>query len=82
MKDVQELFFVLLRMALGQEYGEMKELSKEDWKTLYDLADRHTVLGVCLAGLDALDKRGKNRHNPCCYSGLAWPSRLRQETKG
>ena len=46
-------------MALGQGYVEINELSKDDWIALYKLAERHTVLGVCLAGLVDLDKHGQ-----------------------
>lgn len=64
MNDIQELFYFMLRMALGQEYVEIKELSKDDWMALYELAERHTVLGVCLAGLEIMDKQGQKPPQP------------------
>ena len=64
MNDIQELFYFMLRMALGQEYVEIKELSKDDWMALYKLAERHTVLGVCLAGLEIMDKQGQKPPQP------------------
>ncbi len=57
--DIQEVFFALLRMSLGQKDRAEKELSENDWKCLFALAEKHAVLGVCLAGLDTLDKQGQ-----------------------
>ena len=56
--EMHEVFFDLLRLSLGQDIKIDQGLTPEDWKALYELAENHAVLGVCLAGLEAMDKQG------------------------
>ena len=59
MDDIQETFFELLRMSLGRERHEETDLSGNEWIALYEMAERHAMLGVCLVGLETTDKQGQ-----------------------
>lgn len=62
--NIYESFFYLLRLSLGQGTRGDGELSIENWEVLYELAEKHTVLGMCLAGLEALDRQGQRPPQP------------------
>lgn len=51
---IEQLFFELIRVAIGtQDSLSYIPISKE-WKVLYDMAKKHSLVGVCFAGLQRL----------------------------
>lgn len=55
---MQELFFELIRVAIGWS-GDLSRIpSAEEWTVLYSMAKKQAVVGICFAGVKRLDKQG------------------------
>ena len=54
---MSDLLFELLRASLGGYSRLSKTLSPKEWQKLYDVAEKQAVVGVCMAGLEALSNQ-------------------------
>lgn len=57
MTSIQELFFELLRVSLGQQDCLSRRPERGEWQALLDIAQDHTVVGICLSGLEKLNSQ-------------------------
>lgn len=57
MTELTGYFFDLLALSMGRE-REFPQLSPEAWEQLFELARKQSLLGVMMAGLDALPRKG------------------------
>ena len=53
---MNRLFFDLIRVSLGIQKELRRTPSAEEWKTLYDLAKKQSLCGICSRGLQVLYK--------------------------
>lgn len=51
---MNELFFELIRVAIGTQLSLSRQPSPKDWATLYDIAKKQSLVGVCFAGVQRL----------------------------
>ncbi len=49
-----ELFFELIQVAIGNRTALSHTPTEEEWQQLFAEADRHTLLGICFAGVKRL----------------------------
>lgn len=54
MTNINNLFFELLRVAIGSEGALSRVPSPQEWKALYDMAKKQSLVGICFAGLQRL----------------------------
>lgn len=54
MININELFFELIRVAIGTQDSLSRIPSNREWKELYDMAQKQSLVGVCFAGLQKL----------------------------
>lgn len=54
---MNELFFDLIRVALGQQECLSHTPSPEEWKELYRMAKKQSLLGICFAGVQRLQSQ-------------------------
>lgn len=54
---MNELFFALIRVALGTETRLPHTPSPEEWKELYRMAKKQSLLGICFAGVQRLQSQ-------------------------
>lgn len=54
MTDKKKLFFELIRVAIGNAENLSHLPSCEEWKELYEIAKKQSLVGVCFAGLQRL----------------------------
>ena len=54
MKLESNLFFELIRVAIGRQECLSRTPSAEEWQELYEQAERQALLGVCFAGVRRL----------------------------
>lgn len=47
----EELFFELLRISLGNQDSFSSTPSESEWNEIYSLAQKHSVIGICFAGI-------------------------------
>lgn len=55
---MEELFFELLRVAVGKQESLSRVPDEEEWKQLADMANKQFMMGVCFAGIQILQKKG------------------------
>ena len=55
---MEELFFELLRVAVGKQDSLSRVPNEEEWKQLADIATKQFMMGVCFAGIEILQKKG------------------------
>lgn len=56
MKDLEHLFFELIRVAIGTQPCLTRKPSASEWKKLYIMAKKQALVGVCFAGVQRLKK--------------------------
>lgn len=54
---MNELFFALIRVALGTQMCLPHTPSPEEWKELYRMAKKQSLLGICFAGVQKLQSQ-------------------------
>lgn len=54
MTDKEKLFFELIRVAIGTQNSLSQLPSNKEWKALYDMALKQSLVGVCFAALQRL----------------------------
>ena len=64
---MNELFFELIRVAIGTQEGLSRLPSQKEWKALYDMAKKQSLVGVCFA---ALQRLGADAHERDAVSDL------------
>lgn len=56
MKNLEQIFFELIRVAIGTQSGLTRTPSASEWKRLYVMAKKQSLVGVCFAGVQRLRK--------------------------
>lgn len=56
MKDLEQIFFELIRVAIGTQSCLTRKPSASEWKKLYGMAKKQSLVGVCFAGVQRLRK--------------------------
>lgn len=57
MKNMNKLFFELIQVAIGKRVCLSHTPSAAEWQTLYDMALKQSLLGICFAGVQKLQKQ-------------------------
>lgn len=57
MNDINELFFELIRVAFGNQGCMSRVPSAAEWQMLYDMAKKQSLVGICFAGVQRLQKQ-------------------------
>ena len=67
--NIENLFYQLLRMALGRQVCLPHTPNEQEWKALYELAKKQSLIGVCFAGVQKLQTQ---RQGPPEMTYLTW----------
>lgn len=54
MDQIDNLFFELLRVAIGTQESLSHVPSVREWEELYHIAQKQALIGICFAGLQKL----------------------------
>lgn len=54
MNDINNLFFELIRVALGNAVSLSHKPTEKEWKQLYDIAKKQSLVGICFAAVQRL----------------------------
>ena len=68
MKEIEKLFFELIRIALGNQTCLSQPPKESEWGELYTIAKRQGLLGVSFAGV----KRLQQQQEPPKMLYLTW----------
>lgn len=66
---IEQLFFELIRVAIGTQTCLSRQPSAKDWNALYDMAKKQSLVGVCFAGVQKLHAQ---RQEPPELQYLTW----------
>lgn len=58
MNELDKLFFELIRVAIGTQDMFTKQPSGEEWKQLYNIANKQSLVGICFAAVQKLKASG------------------------
>lgn len=67
--NIENLFYQLLRMALGRQVCLPHTPNEQEWKALYELAKKQSLIGVCFAGVQKLQTQ---RQEPPEMTYITW----------
>ena len=76
---MQELFFELLRVAIGQLDCLSRGPSNQEWNDIYQIAQRHGLLGVCYKGVEHLFEFGLRAPQDLSIDWMADAETIREE---
>lgn len=68
MKEIETLFFELIRVAIGAADSLSHTPSNKEWKALYGMVQKQSLVGVCFAGLRRL---GADANEGCARIGIS-----------
>ena len=51
---IEQLFFDLIRVAIGTQLSLSRQPSHKEWSTLYEISKKQSLVGVCFAGVHKL----------------------------
>lgn len=54
LRDINDMFFELIRVAIGIQDMLSLRPSSEEWAVLYDMASKQSLIGVCYAGVQKM----------------------------
>ena len=54
MIDINNLFFELIRITLGNAVSLSHNPSDKEWKQIYDMAKKQSLVGICFAAVQRL----------------------------
>ena len=78
-----ELFFELIRVAIGNQNVLSFAPSSDDWRDLYALAKKQSLVGICFAAFNDLSvyirQVFQTFRKHCSYSGWEWRLRFSNE---
>ena len=67
--NINQLFFELIQVALGTRVCLSHSPTGEEWKVLYEMAKKQSLVGVCFAGVQKLQTQ---RQEPPEMLYLTW----------
>ena len=76
---MQELFFELLRVAVGQMDCLSRGPSAQEWHDIYEMARHHGLIGVCYKGVERLFEYGLRAPQDLSIDWMADAEMIREE---
>lgn len=78
---MQEVFFELIQVSLGIHPCLSREPNAEEWGRLYEMAMKHTIAGVCFAGVQKMQKRQQGPPQELYMKWLGMAARIQQRNE-
>ena len=78
MKELEDLFFELIQVALGKKVVLSKSPSEQEWGKLFEMARKQAVAGVAMAALEKLSEQGQKPPLEIIYEWIGLSEQIRQ----
>ncbi|MBR1547662.1 MAG: nucleotidyltransferase family protein [Prevotella sp.] len=78
---MQQLFYELLQVAVGQADCLGRGPSEEEWHQLYDMARRHQLTGICYRGVERLFDYGLRAPQDLSIDWMADVEQLKEDNE-
>lgn len=81
MNDINNLFFELIRVAIGNAVSLSCTPSAAEWQTLYELAKKQSLVGICFAGVQRLQKQEQRPPEMLCLKWMGMAAKIQQRNE-
>lgn len=75
------LFFELIRISLGNEESLSHLPTSEEWRVLFDMARKQSLIGVCFAGVNKLQRQRQNMPKELYHTWLGMVAKIQQRNE-
>lgn len=79
--NIEQLFFELLRVSIGMSGCLSKTPTNEEWKALYDIAKKQTLVGVCFAGVQKLVEQRQELEEMLYLTWMGMAAKIQQRNE-
>ena len=79
--NIENLFYQLLRMALGRQVCLPHTPNEQEWKALYELAKKQSLIGVCFAGVQKLQTQRQEPPEMTYPTWIAMAAKIQQRNE-
>lgn len=79
--NIEQLFFELLRVSIGMSGCLSKTPTNEEWKALYDMAKKQTLVGVCFAGVQKLVEQRQELEEMLYLTWMGMAAKIQQRNE-
>ena len=81
MKNINEIFFELIQVALGKRVCLSHSPTEDEWKMLYDMAKKQSLVGVCFAGMQRLQDQYQTPPEMLYWTWLGMAAKIQQKNE-
>lgn len=79
--SIEQLFFELLRVSIGVSGCLSKTPTNEEWKALYDMAKKQSLVGVCFAGVQKLVEQQQTPEEMLYLTWMGMAAKIQQRNE-
>ena len=79
--SIEQLFFELLRVSIGVSGCLSKTSTNEEWKALYDMAKKQSLVGVCFAGVQKLVPKHQEPEEMLYLTWMGMAAKIQQRNE-
>ena len=79
--SIEQLFFELLRVSIGVSGCLSKTPTNEEWKALYDMAKKQSLVGVCFAGVQRLQQQQQESPEMLYLTWMGMAAKIQQRNE-
>ena len=76
-----QLFFELIQVAIGNRESLSKTPTLEEWMSLYSMASKQALAGVCAAALERLKAHGQRPPEPLLWKWIGTVAEIQQRNE-
>lgn len=78
---MEELFFQLIQIALGQRACLSRTPNEKEWKALYELAKKQSLVGICFAGVRKLVDQQQTPEEMLYLTWMGMAAKIQQKNE-
>ena len=78
---MNKLFFELIRVSIGTGGGLSRTPSAAEWRSLYDMALKQSLVGICFVGVQRLQKQQQTPPEMLYLKWLGMAAKIQQENE-
>lgn len=79
--NIERLFFELLRVSIGASGCLSRTPTDEEWKALYDMAKKQSLVGVCFAGVQKLVEQQQTSEEMLYLTWMGMAAKIQQRNE-
>lgn len=78
---IEQLFFELIRVAIGSQETLSRPPSAKEWQQLYDMAKKQSLVGVCFAGVQKLVEQQQAPEEMLYLTWMGMAAKIQQKNE-